>query len=65
MTIAAAQGDVEAQRALEAHLAAVPEEGTTLAERIRRIVAGERGANLLEGLDPQPGALVYSILRQL
>ena len=64
-TIAAAQGDEDALRSLRAYLSSVSEEGADLVDLLPRIVAGDRGDDLLEGLDPQVGALIEDILLRL
>jgi hypothetical protein len=65
--VAAASGDQQAAAELEPVLAeqAKDPDWAALVEVLRRIIAGERGEQLTEGLDPIDTAITTETLRRL
>ncbi len=67
MTVAAARGDQAAADQLAPVVAGLAgeQDWAALADRLRRILAGERGPALAGGLDPTDTAVITAILDQL
>ena len=65
--VAAARGDSEARAGLEPLLAELDKasDWATLAGVLRRVLAGERGQQLLDGLDEVDSQLVAEVLKRL
>jgi hypothetical protein len=65
--VAAARGDPEASAGLEPLLAELDktDDWAALAGVLRRVLAGERGQQLLQGLDEVDTAIVADVLRRL